>query len=226
LSDSSVAHPLEADPPLLKNRNFVLLYSGKLVSLLGDQIYLIALSWYILSATHSPIAAGLLFMMGALPSVLIGPFTGVLADWFERRTILIPKDQSKGSARKTLLRGWLAAAIANTCFAVPVFPPLLHYLTVNQISAYAFVFSIFLGFGLVSINIPVSVIVQRRVEDRFRGRVWAFLGSLSGAAMPLAYLTGGLLARVIPLFVIYLCGGLAFFCLLLILTRLTDLREV
>jgi MFS family permease len=82
--------------PLVRNRNFVLLYSGKVVSLLGDQIYLIALAWYILNVTHSPVAAGLLFMMGALPPVLIGPFTGVFADWFERRTILVAMDAARG----------------------------------------------------------------------------------------------------------------------------------
>ncbi|HTP60385.1 MAG TPA: MFS transporter, partial [Spirochaetia bacterium] len=82
--------------PLAKNRNFVLLYSGKVVSLLGDQIYLIALAWYILNVTHSPIAAGLLFMMGALPPVIIGPFTGVVADWLERRTILVAMDAARG----------------------------------------------------------------------------------------------------------------------------------
>ena len=83
-------------PPLTRNRNFILLFSGKVVSLLGDQIYLIALAWYILNETHSPIASGLLFMMGALPPVLIGPFTGVLADWFERRTILVAMDTVRG----------------------------------------------------------------------------------------------------------------------------------
>ena len=87
-----------AAPPerLLLNRNFVLLFSGKLVSLLGDQVYLIALSWYVLSATHSPVAAGILLMSGALPFVLIGPFTGVLADRFDRRAILVTMDAARG----------------------------------------------------------------------------------------------------------------------------------
>jgi hypothetical protein len=83
-----------------------------------------------------------------------------------------------------------------------------------------------LGFGLVFINVPVSVIVQKTVQDAFRGRVWAFLGSLSGAALPLAYLCGGLLARLVPLYVIYLSGGIAFFGLLAVLARLPDLRKV
>ena len=83
-----------------------------------------------------------------------------------------------------------------------------------------------LGFGLVFINVPVSVIVQKTVQDAFRGRVWAFLGSLSGAALPFAYLCGGLLARLVPLYVIYLCGGIAFFGLLTILARLSDLPKV
>ncbi len=84
-------------PSLFRNRNFVLLYSGKLISLLGDQIYLIALSWFVLSITHSPLAAGFLLMSGVLPFVLIGPFAGVLADRFERRSILVAMDGVRGA---------------------------------------------------------------------------------------------------------------------------------
>ena len=158
---------------------------------------------------------------GVLSLVIGSAFMGMILGSF-----LVTKNPGKGVARRTLLRGWLACAIANTCFAAPVLPLLLPYLSVGEISAYAFAFSVVLGFGLVFINVPVSVIVQKTVNDAYRGRVWAFLGSLSGVAMPLAYLCGGLLARIIPLYVIYLCGGVVFFCLLAVLARLPHLREV
>ena len=157
---------------------------------------------------------------GLLSVVLGSAFAGMIIGSF-----LIPKNPGKGIARRILLRGWFCA-IANTCFSVVFFPLLLRHLTVNQIVVYGLAYSVVLGLGLVFINVPVSVIVQKTVQDAFRGRVWAFLGSLFGAALPFAYLCGGLLARLVPLYLIYLCGGIAFFGLLTILARLSDLRKV
>jgi len=73
--------------------------------------------------------------------------------------------------------------------------------------------------------VPVTVIVQKMLEDRFRGRVWAFLGSLTSAMMPLAYLTGGFLARVTRLYVIFLVGGVIIISVLIVLSRLKELQK-
>jgi MFS transporter, DHA3 family, macrolide efflux protein len=120
-------------------------------------------------------------------SVVIGSaFIGMILG-----SLVIPRFQKDRGLRAILLLGWLAAGVANICFAFPVFPRIVSLLTVRQITAYLFFFSIILGLGIVAMNIPVTVIVQKRIDDQFRGRVWAFLGSLNSAIMPLAYLCGG-----------------------------------
>jgi DHA3 family macrolide efflux protein-like MFS transporter len=158
---------------------------------------------------------------GDLSIVIGSAFIGMILGSF-----LVPRFQKGRALRWILLFGWLAAGIANLCFALPVFPRIAAALTVRQITAYLFFFSIILGLGITSMNIPVTVIVQKRVEDQFRGRVWAFLGSLNSAIMPLAYLCGGFLARSVPLYAIFITGGLVIVAVSILLSRVQDLRKV
>src|SRR5258707_13815924 len=45
-------------------RNFRLLWSGETISLMGDQFYMLALSWLIIQLTGSGIAVGTILMAG------------------------------------------------------------------------------------------------------------------------------------------------------------------
>jgi MFS family permease len=61
---------------------------GNLVSFFGDQIYLIALPLIVLAITGSPLSMGIVAALERIP-ILIQPFTGVLADNFNRKRILL-----------------------------------------------------------------------------------------------------------------------------------------
>ncbi len=150
---------------------------------------------------------------GELSIVIGSGFLGMLLG-----SVLIPRIQKDRALRTILLFGWLATGVANICLALPLFPAIVPLFTVHQITVYLFVVSIFFGFGIVAMNIPVTVIVQKRVDDQFRGRVWAFLGSLDSAIMPLAYLSGGFLATSVPLYVIIITGGVVIISVSVILS--------
>ncbi len=155
-------------------------------------------------------------------SIVIGSaFVGMILG-----SVLIPRFQKNRAPRTILLFGWAAAAFANLSFALPVFPRIAPLLTVREITAYLFILSVILGLGIVSMNIPVTVIVQKRLDDQFRGRVWAFLGSLNSAIMPVAYLSGGFLAKSIPLYVIFITGSGILIAVFVLLSRVQDLRRV
>ncbi|MGI8316291.1 MFS transporter [Halobacillus mangrovi] len=64
---------------------------GNLVSFFGDQIYMIALPLIVLAITGSPLSMGIVATLERLP-VLIQPVAGVIADRFNRRTILLVCD--------------------------------------------------------------------------------------------------------------------------------------
>jgi 1-acyl-sn-glycerol-3-phosphate acyltransferase len=86
---------LQKYPPLFRNRNFLLLWAGYVVSALGDRIhFLVMLALLELMKGH-PVGAqetSQLNIMMLLPFLALGPFTGVIADRLPRRLIMISAD--------------------------------------------------------------------------------------------------------------------------------------
>lgn len=81
---------------IFKNRNFVLLWLGQLVSLLGNRFHEIASMWYIYDITGSPLKMGITLIFSTLPSVILSPFAGVLADRYDRKKIIVFSDLMNG----------------------------------------------------------------------------------------------------------------------------------
>ena len=77
---------------LRSNRNFRQLWLGQVVSQMGDWFDTIALYTIILNLTGSGRDVGLLLVARFVPSFLFGPVSGVVADRFSRRTIMIVSD--------------------------------------------------------------------------------------------------------------------------------------
>src|SRR5215203_1070860 len=77
---------------LRRNRSFRQLWLGQVVSQMGDWFNTIALYTIILKLTGSGRDVGLLLVARFLPSFLFGPLSGVVADRFSRRTIMIVSD--------------------------------------------------------------------------------------------------------------------------------------
>ena len=75
-----------------ENPNFRYLWSGQIVSLLGDWFNLIASAALIASLTQSGVAVGGLFVVRMLAPFLVSPFAGVAADRYNRKHLLIATD--------------------------------------------------------------------------------------------------------------------------------------
>jgi Na+/melibiose symporter-like transporter len=88
--------------PLYFNRNFMLLMAARFVSQIGDRIHFFALTWYILNKIGTGSAVGTIMIFATAPSVIMGPFTGVLADRFDRRKIMIAMDAIRAIIAVTL----------------------------------------------------------------------------------------------------------------------------
>jgi MFS family permease len=89
----------------LKNRNFVPLWIGQMVSYMGDQFMLIAALAVVskLAANSSGIVTAGLGLSNALPSLLLGLLGGVLVDRLDRKTVMIVSDIIRGAALLSLL---------------------------------------------------------------------------------------------------------------------------
>ena len=80
----------------LFTKNFTLLILGQLTSLFGNFILKLALSMYVLEATGSAaIFAGIL-SVATIPTILLSPLGGILADRADRRNIMVALDALTG----------------------------------------------------------------------------------------------------------------------------------
>lgn len=57
----------------LWNRNFLLLWQGQTVSVLGDAFYDIAISFFVLELTGSTVVMGTVMALVTIPRILLGP---------------------------------------------------------------------------------------------------------------------------------------------------------
>jgi len=97
--------------PLRRNRDFVLLQAGQLLSGIGTQSGLIAYPLLVLSLTGSAAKAGLVSFARAASSTVLALPAGVLADRWNRRWLMIGADAVRvvavGCLVVALVSGWL-----------------------------------------------------------------------------------------------------------------------
>lgn len=80
---------------LMRNRNYALLWSGQLVSELGNRFHWIAVSLWIYSLTHSASAVSLAISSMFIGSLLVSLWAGVFVDRMNRKAILIASDLAR-----------------------------------------------------------------------------------------------------------------------------------
>ena len=84
---------------LLTDPSFSRLWRAMLVSSLGDWVGFVAVASLVTrlgSERLAPLAVAGVMLARLLPSVLFGPFAGVLADRFDRRKLMVSADVARG----------------------------------------------------------------------------------------------------------------------------------
>ena len=129
MNDVSAA---EARPSVLRNRSFLLLWVGQLVSQVGDRVHAIALMWWVLETTGSAALMGMVLIFATVPSVVFGPFGGGYVDRWNRKTIIVTMDLARGliilgvaylAIRGTLEVWQILVATAGVSLASVLFGP-------------------------------------------------------------------------------------------------------
>ena len=80
----------------LKHRPFALLWTGQTTSRLGDSLYRIALSWWVLEKTGSAVAMGTVLVFSQIPMLLFLLIGGVVVDRLPRLRVMFVSDILSG----------------------------------------------------------------------------------------------------------------------------------
>ena len=93
MPDQSLASEFVTNRPSafssLRHRDFRLLWSGQVVSVIGSQMQSAAINWHIYLLTGSPLALGIVGACRAIPIILCSLAGGVVADVVDRRRLMM-----------------------------------------------------------------------------------------------------------------------------------------
>src|SRR5438874_13158419 len=103
---TSIEEPKEAEPTahtrrpvaLWRNRDYVLLWSGQMISSVGTRVSMLAFPLLVLAITHSPAQAGLIAALRGLPYALFVLPAGALIDRWNRKRVMILCDTGRALA--------------------------------------------------------------------------------------------------------------------------------
>lgn len=72
----------------LKYRDFKLMFFGSAISWMGSQMQIVAIIWHVYKLTNSPYSLAIIGFARFVPLILISPFSGMIADKYNRKKIM------------------------------------------------------------------------------------------------------------------------------------------
>lgn len=173
----------------LFDKNFTLFTLGRLVSIIGSGIQMIAIPLYILDITGSGAAMGIFTLLGMLPRLLAAPFAGVIGDRWNRKKIMVWTD---------FLRGFLILFLALLSFNGT--------LTILILFIIQAIVSVFDGFFGAATGAMLPDIVS---EDNLR-KANSVLGSVNSFSLIIGPILGGIIYGVLGITMVFFLNGISF----------------
>lgn len=158
--------------PLRKNRDFILLWSGQVVSTVGSEVSQLAYPLLVLALTHSPRDAGIVGFARALPFLLLYLPAGAYVDRWDRKRVMLAADAGR------------ALALGSVALWLALGPPLLAWLAVTSFvegSLFVF-FQLSEGAALPQI-VPQEQLPQAIAQNQARQQGAGLVGSPIGGAL-------------------------------------------
>jgi MFS family permease len=184
-----------------KVRNFRLFMIGQTVSLCGNWIQIISMSWLVLQLTHSGTQLGLVTAAQFLPNLVVGLWGGIIADRFNKRKILY---------------------FTQALFGVLAF--ILGVLVVSHIVHLWMIYLIAIGFGFVSVvDSPTrqAFVIEMVGKDNVKNAV-TLNSTLVNTARIIGPSIAGILIATVGVGPCFIVNALSFIAVIYALTKLRD----
>ena len=195
---TEAADPVTADPPLRRNRDFLLLWSGASLSFLATRVTSVAYPLIVLWHTGSPLAMSVVSTAALLPLLLVQLPAGAVVDRWDRRRVMLGCE-----AGRIVAVGSVAAALAADRLSVA------HLAAVAFTEASLAVFYRLAERGAVRNLVPASHLPAALAQNEARGRAAGLLGQPAGVllqsagrALPFAFGAVGYLLSAASLLLI------------------------
>ncbi|MBC7319288.1 MFS transporter [bacterium] len=172
------------------NKDLVLLLSGQSISRLGDSAHHIALMWFILEKTGSSAIMGTLSALAYIPSLILGPFAGVIVDRYSRKKIIILTD---------FIRGLIVALLALFFFTKG--------LSITEI----FILTVLLGISSAFFNPCIPSSIPEMVDPENLPRANSLFSIAGRVAEIIGPSVGGVLYKFIGAGLLFTFNAFSFF---------------
>jgi len=191
-------------PPAFKHRQFVYLWAGLVISVIGSQMQVWALFWHIDQLTQQPLALGMVGAARVVPIVLFSIYGGAVADLFDRRKLLF-------------LTQSFQALLSLMLFYLTVTQQiqLWHIYTITALQAVAFSFDLPARQALVPNLVPRETLPNALAMSSIAYQ----LGSILGPA------ASGLMIAGLGLQYTYLVDGISFGAVILALILMGQIKQ-
>ena len=102
---------------LLSHRNFFVLWIAHTISILGDYVFFLAITFWMYEQTRSALVTGTLLICSAIPAILFAPLAGKVVDSWDRRRVMFLAE----SARAVLFLGLLSSLTVEPSTLWPIY---------------------------------------------------------------------------------------------------------
>ncbi|MFE8698650.1 MFS transporter [Cytobacillus sp. FJAT-53684] len=119
-------------------------------------------------------------------------------------------------------RGILAMGIILAGISIPLM------ISLNNISLFIYYIVLMFGFGsiIIIVNTPLQVMMQKQIDDDYKGRVFSLFETMAMALMPLGMVLYGFLYDVLPAQWILIMSAALLIGVVLVLARPSVIRKV
>lgn len=174
----------------LWNKDLTILLIGQSISRLGDSAHHIALMWFILEKTGSSAIMGTLSALAYIPSLVLGPFAGVIVDKYSRKKIILLTD---------LIRGVIVALLALFFFTKG--------LSISEI----FILTVLLGISSAFFNPCIPSSIPEMVEPENLPRANSLFSIAGRITEIIGPSVGGVLYKFIGAGLLFTFNAFSFF---------------
>ncbi|AEX86444.1 arabinose efflux permease family protein [Marinitoga piezophila KA3] len=172
-----------------EKRNFILFVVGRMVSLIGSGIQMVAMPLFILDLTGSGTKMGLFATINMVPALILAPFAGVIGDRFNRKKIMVLMDY---------LRGFIILSLA--------------YLTyINKLNLFVlFSFQVVISLLDSFFGAATSAMIPDLVPEKDLMKANSITESISSASMIIGPVLGGVIYGFWGMQWIFILNGISF----------------